>query len=207
MVVVIKASDDGIKWHKTIFAKRKKPNKIMLSIKLHLSFLKPWSTSLILGLILISCVKTKNNGNERITTNDGYEVGKLINGEKNGVWKFFNNQDILVKVSNYNNGLLDGVTTSYYPTGSVYSVGYYKNGIPNGNMSAFYEDGKLNFSDNYHNGKKEGVSYFFSKEDGTEIKANYEGGIKDGKQFHIKGSDTLKIDVFERGKMIKTIEK
>ncbi|WP_347065416.1 hypothetical protein [Flavobacterium sp. WV_118_3] len=179
----------------------------MESIKSNLNYLKLFSLFLMLGTILISCVKNKNNNDEKILTNDGYEIGRLINGEKTGIWKFFNNDNILVKVSNYNNGKLDGVTTSYYLTGSVYSVGYYKNGIPSGNMSVFYEDGKLNFSDNYHNGKKEGISYFYSKEDGIEMKSNYENGLKEGKQIHLKGMDTLKIDFFEKGKLIKTIEK
>ena len=103
------------------------------------------------------------------------QEGSFTNGFKNGLWKtFYENK--LVKIENYNNGLISGDYRVYntegkllykttfglhgygkfqdyhYSTGIIKEEGFYKNGIKEGEWCTYDEKGKLVGSTVYRDG-------------------------------------------------------
>ena len=89
---------------------------------------------LILLLVFSSfiiCCKTNNKKDiTKKCNNIDCEIGEYINNQKEGVWKQYDKNDNLIKVSNYSKGKLNGPNVSFYSNGKVYSTGNYVNDEP-----------------------------------------------------------------------------
>ncbi|NQU32149.1 MAG: hypothetical protein HQ521_02845 [Bacteroidetes bacterium] len=138
------------------------------------------------------------NGN--IITNGRYS----ISGGKKGKWKYYTDNNLLTSTDNNNEGMLEGVSTSYYPNGEVMSLAPYKNDTLSGYYSEFYSNGQLQEQGWYKNGVKEGdwVSYYH---DGTiESKNYYTNGKLYGfsEKFAVDGKLTRKYH-YRDGSLIK----
>jgi antitoxin component YwqK of YwqJK toxin-antitoxin module len=61
--------------------------------------------------------------------------GHLINGEKDGKWRYFTSDGLLESVENYSGGVLNGDYISYHPTGRLNAVGTFVNGQVEGKVT------------------------------------------------------------------------
>ena len=86
-------------------------------------------------------------------------VGKVKNGLKSGIWKFYyegsGGQKILASGS-YADNAKTGEWFEYYPTGSLYRKIHYLNGEYNGPVVIFYNTGIAHTQIWYRNGVKNG---------------------------------------------------
>lgn len=79
-------------------------------------------------------------------------VGYLIDGKKEGEWRFFR-KDRLFSIRNYKNGVQHGKETSFeLCSGRVLEEGYYDNGTPVG-LWYWFTEGKIVYIRKYENGE------------------------------------------------------
>lgn len=119
--------------------------------------------------------------------------GKVLNGLKEGKFRFFNpegiwrtetfkagqlsgerrvffnsDKDLIREISNFQNGKLNGKQTSFFENGQVKSEGHFKDGERSGYWKFYYENGIMSDSGRYNkDGKKEGI-WWGKHPDGSE---------------------------------------
>lgn len=94
---------------------------------------------------------------------------KNIKNPKNGKWKEFNKQAVLVSEGYYQHDLKHGVWRQYYETGELLIEETYEQGILHGRYASYHMNGRLLSEGEYQHGKREG---FFNvhDEDGKPVK-------------------------------------
>ena len=134
-------------------------------------------------------------------------AGLYENGSKEGEWRMFSNENILLKLSTYkdnqlngtsieffnNNsiksskeykdGKLDGKAIEYYDENNIYFEGTYKNGLLNGEAKEYviYTDGSSSYSEGYYvDSEKQGLWKEYDKEGTLHSSQNYTDGREDG---------------------------
>ena len=92
-------------------------------------------------------------------SSQGIEIGKLINGQKNGLWKTFTNENNIFEERRYINGLMVGEIIVFYPNTNIinFQGEYSVNGNQTGEWKWFYENGNLNQIVNYKEGVFNGI--------------------------------------------------
>ena len=86
--------------------------------------------------------------------NSARTSGRLINNQKNGVWKFYYDDDKtkIKEISTWDKNVKNGKTEYYYKNGKLNRTGFYKNGQLDGEWETFGTSGKLEYIDVYENG-------------------------------------------------------
>ena len=98
--------------------------------------------------------------------------GNFDNGNKTGIWIYYNDDKIIKSLYHYEKDSLNGKSIIYYENGNVSSEGNYLNGKKSG-LWVYYKENKVrDYEENFVDGKQNGnyVSYF-------ENKKIYEKGI------------------------------
>ncbi|MBG7631263.1 MAG: hypothetical protein IZT56_12645, partial [Bacteroidetes bacterium] len=79
-----------------------------------------------------------------------------------GKWLFYYKEGkTIISEENYINGLLHGVSKTYYKDGKTTEILFYKEGKLNGNIQRFSDEGVLLDDLNYTNGKLEGLANYY----------------------------------------------
>jgi len=82
-------------------------------------------------------------------------------------------------VEEFENGLLNGSTISYYPTGEVQKIEKYENGKLSGCIYEYYLNGNLMSTSSWKDGKRIGPSCFFNEFGVIKGYQYYKDGIPD----------------------------
>ena len=144
------------------------------------------------------------------TVNSYYPSGKLeftgnmINGKKQGEWKWFFENGKLSLLGKYLADKEVGEWKWFHTNGIAFAVGYFANGKPVGNWKRYNKNGKLltekglkwednaiSFRERYmynnpvciginNNGLKEGIWRYFSNDGNIILECNYAKGQKNG---------------------------
>lgn len=128
------------------------------------------------------------------------------NGRKQGLWKFYSRDGILIlevtyqndvkhgpcvryhpslgypiEELNYFNGRKDGVCKKYYISGELRSEGYYKDG-KRVDKWVYYQkvNGEKKAEGGYFNGQKEGEWLYYNSKGVIVLKGSYKNGLKQG---------------------------
>ena len=82
--------------------------------------------------------------------------GQLIDGQKNGLWKFYydNNKLKIWEISNWKDNLKHGKTEHYFKNGKISNIFYFKEGVPTGEWKTFGTSGKLHLIQIFKDGKQ-----------------------------------------------------
>ena len=94
---------------------------------------------------------------------------KNTKAPRNGKWKEFNKEAVLVAEGNYQHDLKHGLWKQYYETGELLIEETYEHGILHGRYASFHMNGKLLSEGEYQHGKREGFFEVFD-EDGRPAK-------------------------------------
>lgn len=94
---------------------------------------------------------------------------KNMRNPKNGKWKEFNKQAILVSEGCYQHDLKHGTWKQYYETGELLIIETYEQGVLHGRYSSYHMNGQLFSEGQYQHGKREGFFNVFD-ERGKQIK-------------------------------------
>jgi len=92
----------------------------------------------------IQKIKGKNIGSKHYKSGKLKTTGELKDSTlKNGIWKYWYDNDTLWSECNYKNGLKNGTTKVYFKSGILKYSGYYSNDIPSGHWMFYNEDGSI----------------------------------------------------------------
>lgn len=108
-------------------------------------------------------------------------AGSFLNGEKEGVWKYFFKNGETSGEEVYKNGKSIS-SAEYYNNSALKSKGIYIEGKPSGIWTYWDVDGRVIWKGNYLNGLRVGewIRYF---ENGEKMKITFENGIMIGRQL------------------------
>jgi len=112
------------------------------------------------------------NGMMRITYESGNleEEGEVKNGKRYGTWfEYYDIPDAVSLNSNYENGMLNGMMTSYNLDQTIWIEGKLKNNIREGLWKWYFRTGGLESEVNFIAGEKDGIQKFYN-ESGIEVK-------------------------------------
>ncbi len=113
--------------------------------------------------------------------------GNLINGLKEGVWEFYEN-DTLFSISSFKRDTLNGVRIYLFPSGGISTIENYSMGKLNGIRRGYAKNGKLLYHESYKNNIPIGVQVEYSDHDFDTIKVEY----YDSKGILIKTDNRIK---------------
>lgn len=83
---------------------------------------------------------------------DGSTVhGQYEKGREIGKWITKSTDNVVIMLTTYENGLLNGAVKEYYKTGEIYVDGYYKSGLKQGNWKIYNKAGKVDTTEVYRN--------------------------------------------------------
>ncbi|MDR1021717.1 MAG: toxin-antitoxin system YwqK family antitoxin [Prevotellaceae bacterium] len=143
--------------------------------------------------------------------------GRYLNEKKKqGLWKYYKN-DKLAMAENYENGLLEGTSSSYYPNGKIFERKRFKNGqqegvyeqldeqghlmseamfargLRNGGIRYYYTNNRIRIEGQYTDNVRTGEWTFYSPTGAVERKTTYvQGFAADRDSIDKKNSDLLK---------------
>lgn len=89
---------------------------------------------------------------------------------KNGKWKEFSKQAVLVAEGNYQDDLKDGLWKQYYESGELLIEETYDKGMLHGRYASYHLNGRLLSEGDYINGQREGFFYIYD-ESGKHVRS------------------------------------
>lgn len=117
--------------------------------------------------------------------NQKVSEGLFINEKKDGEWKYFNADSIVIAEENYVKGVPHGKWKTYYANGALLEEITYVNGKKEGSWMQYFYDGPVKTKATYHNDKLEGLATFFHPNGRVFISGPYKGNLKDGVWMHM----------------------
>ena len=117
--------------------------------------------------------------------------GNYINKQKEGEWKYYTEDKVLLTVENYNKGSREGVWKSFYHKGTINLEAQYYNNEKSGIWKSYFPDGQLKSKLIYQNNLLEGkIEYYFP---GMKImiSGSYTKGMQDGKWLYYEQSGKI----------------
>jgi len=119
---------------------------------------------------------------------EGYYVDV---SKKHGDWKFYASSDSLLKVERYENGLLNGLSTLYYPSGAVFVRHRFKDDKLHGIYEQIDEQGNLTFELMFANGVQHGGARYYYATNQTRIAGQYDNGLRSGEWTFYKPNGSV----------------
>lgn len=123
--------------------------------------------------------------------------GKYLGTKKDSTWNYYSYYDkTLTNKETYQNGVKQGISYKYYPTGQICEEMVWKSGLREGERKQYYQDGKMKCLTTFKNNNKTGLFRVYYDNDQIELEGSYLKDVMTGKW--------LKYD--ETGKLISTVE-
>ena len=126
--------------------------------------------------------------------------------QRNGTWRFFDEQGTHIRLETYANGKLDGRYWVKDYNGKIVEDGNYKDGEKTGVWKSYYENGNVSQQASYLNGEFEGEFITYHTNGMTRMKGNYIEGHEDGSWRSYADSGELELIIkYQFGKRLTEI--
>ncbi|MFK5959346.1 MAG: toxin-antitoxin system YwqK family antitoxin [Lutibacter sp.] len=123
-------------------------------------------------------------------------IGEMKGKERVGKWLYYHpNGTAILAEENYENGILNGESKTFYVTGKITESSHYKNGKLHGNLKRYADNGVLLDDLNYENDKLQGPAKYYNIKGKLIYWGDYENDEKVGKW-----------EFFEDGKPLDSIK-
>jgi uncharacterized protein len=164
---------------------------------------------LSVSILLHSCFHhVRKSGKERTYYSNGKIESEISykNGKKHGPFKVWNSNGELNSEAYFENDSLVGRATHYYDNGKKnYESNRNNNYKLHGLYRVWYRNGVLSDSGYNKNGQREGEWYKFDERGQANSIKNFREGKLVGPSIYFKsGGDTLRIEFYEAGTLVKT---
>lgn len=139
------------------------------------------------------------------------EEGELLDGKKTGTWVVYHDVENLMvsTITNYVDGLKNGLWMSVGKNNRVEAYGYYANDVKDGKWVT-YNFSRREIEENYRNGKLHGIYRTFHKtgKDGqVKDEIEYKDGVEDGNYRYYLEDGTLSIHyIYKNGEVVERIK-
>jgi antitoxin component YwqK of YwqJK toxin-antitoxin module len=97
-------------------------------------------------------IQTNKTGKDVVYFDGSKQVryaGDLIKGKRNGLWKAYYQNGVLWSEGEFKDGLGEGLSHIYYPSGKIKTMGFYSNDKPSGVWQFFDEKGTMTHEIDY----------------------------------------------------------
>lgn len=132
-------------------------------------------------------------------------VGNKLEKVKDGQWMFYTDQGILKTKENYNMGVQEGMSLTFFETGKTLLESEYANNMKNGPCTEYFADGTVKMKAGYKDDNFDGPIELFKPGRKPYVRGNYKNGLKDGLWFYFNTDGTINITTkFEEGVEIAT---
>jgi len=126
--------------------------------------------------------------------------GAFIGENKDGIWKYYSEDSVLVMVENYSKGKTNGKTSKYYKTGTLMEEKEFVNGVPTGSWTVYYPAGRQKYIGTFLDGKLNGLMKTFGPNGKPISTGLYKDGLKDGAwTFYNQDGNMTKVVTFING--------
>jgi len=117
------------------------------------------------------------------------EIGRFIDGKRDGICNKFDNNGQLIKKGNYINGKEEGFINEYDKNGQLIEKEFYKNGKKDSTSYSYYGNGQLRQEVFFIDNKIERLFKSYHENGQVRMKINYVNGKKEGvyKSYHENG--------------------
>jgi TonB family protein len=139
-------------------------------------------------------VTTSHSNNKRAS------VGRVSNYQKQGLWKYWDENGTLIRTEVYKNDTLNGLYTKYTSNGQKLSEGNYSNGKRNGKWLEWYPDGKLHASVSYLNGQYHGLFQNWYPNEQLMQEGLYENGTQISYKNWYENGRLKRVEYYRNGK-------
>jgi antitoxin component YwqK of YwqJK toxin-antitoxin module len=134
--------------------------------------------------------------------------GNYLNEKRDGIWQFFSDgSEKLVSEEFYAEGKIEGNSKVFYPEGGVSEVTNYINGIKDGLWEQYFSDGTIKLRGKFKAGEKHERFQLFYPSGQLRVSGQYNNGHQDGvwNSYDEKGK-LVKKETYKKGKLLKTEE-
>ncbi len=121
----------------------------------------------------------------------GIQNGRLVVGERQGMWTFYYKSGQLEKKGSYNFGIKKGFWEIYWLSGQIFRQGNYVNGKKEGLWLDYHENGQLWDIGSYKLGNKNGSWKTYWDHGGLYSKGEFKLGKAEGFWTYFKTDGTL----------------
>src|SRR5690348_8829225 len=119
--------------------------------------------SFILLLVVVSSAYAQQSHIERYKDGTLKAEGLIINEKKNGEWKYFFPNGVLMSVETFKDDLLNGKIRYYFPSGKLQGIETWINGNLHDSATYFHENGNIEKKGKYTANQYEGEwRHFYS---------------------------------------------
>lgn len=136
--------------------------------------------------------------------------GKFVNQKKEGLWKYYINQESnsLVSSETYINGILNGESITYYTDSSkTAEIVFFKNGKKDGKLLKYFPDGTLMTESYYKDGFPDGTFNHYHMDGKIQIEGKYSNGIQVGEwKYFDETGNQVDEEEFKKQDEVKSIE-
>jgi antitoxin component YwqK of YwqJK toxin-antitoxin module len=118
-------------------------------------------------------IEGEKEGDWSTKINDYSAKGKYVSDLRDGVWKYYYDDNSIMFVGEFIQGNPEGGHKYYYPDGKIKEEQYFVNGIPDKNWKKYDEEGNIIVTISYENGQEyriNGVRIDFAKDNKVIIK-------------------------------------
>lgn len=125
--------------------------------------------------------------------------------QKDSVWHYFNEAEILILEEGYKLDVLHGVQKIYYPeNGILMEQRTFVDGVKHGAWLKYFEDGKKWLVANYEQGELSGTFEMYKSDGKPELKGTYSVGSRHGRWLMYNENGSVRTqDFYHQGKMTK----
>ena len=105
----------------------------------------------------------------------------------------------------FKNGVIEGSSKLYYPSGKLASVATFKNGKVEGIQKDYYENGKIKREISHKNGVVDGVSKLYYPNGKVQNESTHKKGVPDGvSKTYDENGKVIDQATFKDGQEVKT---
>lgn len=124
--------------------------------------------------------ETRYNKNQktydRTQNQEGNTVQRTFKNSQVTHFKVYSQQNKLVEVGSFKNGLKHGTQKKFYPDGNIWIISPYVKGLKHGAEKQYYNNGQLQTTCQYKNGAKDGYLETFDKDGALKTRQLYING-------------------------------
>lgn len=131
--------------------------------------------------------------------------GAYIDQQKDGEWRYYSNQDTLIKVENYQVGNRNGLWQTYSTSGVLLEETNYLNNKRDGISKVYYLNGQVQLEENYVAGKTNGRSTSYYPNGNISMTGDHHNGLRDGEwnAYDVNGK-IRSTNVYKQQRLVKT---
>jgi hypothetical protein len=114
----------------------------------------------------------------------------LVGDQAHGECKCYDDNDRLIAVEHYKNGVLHGKRQTYFPSGKKFGELNFENGQANGTATTWFENGNKSSSIDFVKGEIHGKSITYFSNGGKSVESTLVHGVAQGERYHYKPNGT-----------------